>query len=271
MGLGPFDLTGGPFLALYAALFAITLAVSIAIPRWLRLEGRRAFGVTDSDRLAYLTGGATRFAEALVARLYSVGTIGIEKKTGFLMRSPSAGQTSAERSVLALPSPAKWGDVARAVRQDAEAIEDKLVGQGLLIDRATAWQLRVWQTLPFLPLLIFGLTKWEIGSQRQKPVEFLTVFLAVTLVVAMVRFASVDRRTKGGILVLEDAKLQSARLRKGPVREEAALAVALFGTGVLAGSALSDLHALRNSSGGGDSGGSSDGGCGGGGCGGCGG
>ncbi len=273
MGLGPFDLMGGPFLTLYAGLFAAAFVAGIVIPRWLRPEGRPG-AVTQVDQLAYLAGGAIRFGEALTARLLSAGALVIHSGT-IAIRSTTSGATSAERSVLALPSPVKWGQLAFAIRQDAEALDAALVQRGLLIDRASGLALRFWQTAPYLVLLPFGAIKWEVGTMRDRPVGYLTAFLVATAVFALIRFAALDRRTRAGIAALQDAKLQSARLRRAPTTEEAGLAVALFGTGVLAGSSLSELHSLRSSSssdsGSGSS--SSDGGsgCGGGGCGGCGG
>jgi len=68
--------------------------------------------------------------------------------------------------------------------------------------------------------------------------------------------------------VAAEARADAARLRRAVPSDEAALAVALFGTAVLAGSYLSDFHGMRSTNGGGDGGSSSDGGSG---CGGCGG
>ncbi|WP_404370043.1 hypothetical protein AB5I39_00995 [Sphingomonas sp. MMS24-J45] len=39
MGLGPFDLPGGAFLALYGVFFVATIVAGLAIPCWLRPEG----------------------------------------------------------------------------------------------------------------------------------------------------------------------------------------------------------------------------------------
>ena len=83
------------------------------------------------------------------------------------------------------------------------------------------------------------------------------------------RVFAVDRRTKGGLAVVKEAKRRAERLKRAPTQAETGMAVALFGTAVLAGSPLADLHRMRQSDGGssgGDSG--SSGGCGGGGCGG---
>lgn len=278
MGLGPFDLTGGPFLTLYALLFVAAVVAGFAIPRWLRPEGRAnpLPGMAgDADRLAFLAGGRERFGESLVARLLAAGALAVENRKQLTIRARDQGRSSAERSVLALSSPAKWSDVARTIAQDADAVEGQLVRQGLIIDRATGWQMRFWQTTPYLVLLLFGALKWEVGTMREKPVGFLTAFLIVTFILAVIRFASLDRRTLRGVEAVKEARLHNDRIRRAPGRDEIGLAVAIFGTSVLAGSAFSDFHVLRSSSGDGGSGGGGDGGggggCGGGGCGGCGG
>lgn len=273
MELGPFDLTGGPFLALYGVLFTLACVASLWLPRWLRPDGRYAT-VRDIDRLAYLSGGLARYTDSLVARLYTRGSVAIERKRGVIMRSaPSTGETAAEMTVLGLGSPARYRSIDQALKPYAEKVRGRLVEAGMVMDDGTALQLRFWQSLPLLLVLLFGTIKWQVGSLREKPVEHLTTFLVVTLAVAFVRFAVLDRRTRGGIVALEDAQLSQQRLRRAAPTEEAAMAVALFGTAALAGSAWSALHELRRDSGGdgsGDGGGSDGSGCGGG-CGGCGG
>ncbi len=66
--------------------------------------------------------------------------------------------------------------------------------------------------------------------------------------------------------VLAETKQRSERLNRAPTGEETGLAVALFGTAVLAGSGLDGFHRLRaQSSDSGSSGSSDSGGSGGGG------
>jgi len=275
MDLGPFDLAGGPFLKLYAVLFVLTLIAGLAIPRWLKPDGNDG-RVDDADSLAYLAGGTARFTDAVVARLLSVRALALTGKDRFHAELRNAGRTPAERSVLAIPAEPKWPAIARVVKPHAEPIERKLVAGGLLMDRATLWQMRFWQTSPWLLLFVFGAIKWKVGEMRHRPVGILTAFLIVTLVFALIRFIAVDRRTRGGVVALQTARDRSARLRRAPTAPETDLAVALFGTVVLVGSGWDGFHKLRTASSG-DSGGSSSdgggggGGCGGGGCGGCGG
>jgi len=273
MSLGPFDLTGGPFLQLYGASLIVTLIAGMIIPRWLRPEGGAPRN-TDTDHLAFLAGGAPRLAETVTARLLATKQLVMDGKK-FLAGGLGAG-TPVERSVLALPQPADWGQIAGAVERHADPIRERLIADGQLMDGWTALQLRFWQTSPYFLLLAFGFTKLQIGEARGKPVGYLTALLVLTAVLALIRFALLDRRTRAGREVLGEARLRSDRLRRAPAGGEAGLAVALFGTTVLVGSEWNDFHRMRTSDGGGSSGdsgssGGDGGGCGGGGCGGCGG
>ncbi|MCX8476710.1 MAG: TIGR04222 domain-containing membrane protein [Sphingomonas sp.] len=272
MSLGPFDLTGGPFLALYGVLLVVTIVSGWLIPNWLRPDGGRVRAV-DRDQLAILTGGKARFVDTVVARLLA----GEQLRTGgkYFWTGERDGRSEVERQALALTSPIKWQTLEGTLGRAAEPVERGLIDAGLLLDGATRLQLRFWQTSPYLLLFAFGATKWMIGVDRERPVGFLTVLLAVTAVLAVIRFAAVDRRTRAGQAAVAEAQSGGSRLRRAPAPDEADLAVALFGTAVLAGSPWSDYHEMRRSSGdggsgGGDSGGGGDGGCGGGGCGGCG-
>ena len=273
MSLGPFDLTGGPFLQLYGALLVLTLIAGFIIPRWLRPEGRAPRN-TDTDHLAFLAGGAPRLAETVTARLLATRQLVMDGKK-FLAGGPG-GATPTERSVLALPQPSNWSAILRAIVGHVDPIRERLIADGLWMDGWTGLQLRFWQTSPYFLLFAFGWIKLQIGEARGRPVGYLTALLVVTAVLALIRFAVLDRRTRAGREVLGEARERSERLRRAPAEGEAGLAVALFGTTVLVGSAWGDFHRMRtsDSSSGGDGGSSSDGGgggCGGGGCGGCGG
>lgn len=269
MSLGPFDLRGGAFLELYAALLVLTVVSGFLIPRWLQPEGRTS-PVRDPERLAWLVGGLPRFADAVVARLLASGAVSIAERTRFHVERRNVGRSEAERAFLALPSRATWKDVERTLGRTIPTIRDEMVAAGLAMDARTIRQMRVWQTAPYLMLLAFGAIKWEVGTLRDRPVESLTGLMVVTAVLAVVRLMAVNRRTRAGDAALARARTRSDRLRRAPTSSEVGLAVALFGTVVLAGSPWAAFHHLRRS-GGSDSGDGDGGGCGGGGCGGCGG
>ena len=277
MSLGPFDLAGGPFLNLYLLLFAAAIVAGIVIPRLMRPAGRRQ-RVTDVNQLAFLSGGRPRFSEAVVARLLAARALVMTGRDRFEAASDAAATTPAEAGVLALRAPIRWRDIGRALHSHAEPLERRLVAAGLLIDKAERATLRFWATLPYALLIAFGATKLMVGEARDRPTGYLTVLLILTTVVAFVRWITVDRRTEAGRDALAGAMHDAGRLRIAPTSPEVGLAVALFGTTVLAASDLADFHRLRSagdgaSAGSSDSssGGGSDSGGGGGGCGGCGG
>ena len=269
-GFGVFDLRGEQFLWLYGVLFVFTVIAGLAIPRWLRPEGRYA-PVNDPEELAYLAGGGERLAEAVVARLLSTKAIETGSARFAILRS-DAGETSAERTVLNLGVAVSWKEIRKAITDDAKRIDEKLTGFGLLMDGATRMQMRFWEASPYIALLFFGAIKWEVGVSRDKPVEILTVFLIVTAIAALIRVLALDLRTGEGLAVLASAKAVSERMRRAPLTQETGMAVALFGTSVLAGSQFSTFHKLRTDSGTSGGCGGGDSGCSGGsgGCGGCG-
>lgn len=276
--LGVFNLPGPAFLKLYFVLLVAAILAALLLPRWLRPEGRDQ-QVTDQDQLAYLAGGRLRLVDALVSRLMASGAMAIDKTAKLMPRFVTSSAGAVEvREVFGYGSaPASWTELVSRVRTHADTVEERLVRADLMMPNGTAWQLRLLQTLPLIALIGFGAIKYQIGVARDKPVGYLTGLLIVTAVIALFRLATIDKRTRAGIAVVREARNRLERLRRAPTTQEAGLAVALFGTAVLAGSALDDYHVLRAASGSGDGGTSADGGdgggsgCGGGGCGGCGG
>lgn len=274
MSLGPLDLPGGPFLQLYGILLAMTLVAGLIIPRWLRPEGRTPRN-TDTDELAYLAGGSARYGDAVVSRMLAKRLLVIDTGDRF-QAAKVPGETPVERNVMALSQPARWRAIEHVVARHADGVRARLVDNDLLMDAATALQMRFWQTLPYFLLIGLGIAKLIVGEARHRPVGFLVMLLVLTAVLAVFRFAVVDRRTRAGIEVLDTARQRADRIRRAPASDETDLAVALFGTAVLAGSGWEGFHRMRTASSGGDSGSSGGGdgggssGCGGGGCGGCG-
>lgn len=273
MALRPFDLSGGPFLLLYAALFLLASILSIRLSQALRPEGRQPSRLDDED-MAVLAGGLPRHCELLAAQLLASGHLAVDGKQRLVLAS-DAPATPAVRALRGTASPLDWATVERAFGTLGRAIRSRLVDRGLLLADREGWRLCIAQALPFVLLAGFGLIKLGIGEARGRPVGFLTLALIVTAVVAVIRFAGLDMRTRAGQAVLAQARERHDRLRRAPTAGEVGLGVALFGTTVLAGSQWESLHRLRTAgsdSGGSDSssdGGSSGGGCGGGGCGGC--
>lgn len=274
-GINVFDWTAGPFLQLYLVLFAVCLVASMFIARTTRADGRTG-SVADPEEAAVLGRGRDRLGEVVVARLLERGALKIEKRK--LVPQPGArGQSATESTILGLTSPIAWARLRQVTDLAAGEIEHRLVRRGLLLEAGEARRAALMACLPLVGLLLLGLGKALVGSSRGHPIGFLLLFMAITVITILVRVSAAPRATRAGKDALRDALVRAERLKLAPARGETAMAVALFGTSVLATSALGDFHRMRASSsdggsGGGDSG-SSDGGsgCGGGGCGGCGG
>jgi len=285
MPADPFDWTGGPFLLLYLGLFAASALVSKLLADWARNRGAAApvHGELPLAYLAYLAGGRARVVASVSAKLLQQGALEL-RRTRLVAKEDGAGRPAIEQALLKAADNVRWPAVHGRMRRQTRALEAELVTHNLILpDSARLW-LRCLQALPFALLGIFGLIKWQAGMARERPVGFLTALLGLTAITAVVRFVSIDRRTRAGRAALRSARADNERLQRAPTEDELELAVALFGTGVLAATPLAPFHTLcrrnpgtstDNSSGcgtgdsSGDSG-SSDSGCGGGGCGGCG-
>lgn len=269
-GLNPFDWHAAEFLMLYGALLVGAIVAGFVIGWYLRPEGHDA-PVTSDDELALLAGGRDRLGETVLARMMAAGHARIQS-TSIYLTPMLSGASGLDREILALPSPASWSNALGVIGDGAERIERDLVARGLMLERGERRELGLFAALPLLILIGFGVIRRQLGVAREHPVGILTGLLVVTAIVAVIRVFAVDRRTKAGFAVVREARARSTRLRQAPTHAEAGTAVALFGTAVLVGSPMSDLHRLRQSDGGSEGGdggsGCGGGGCGGGGCGG---
>ncbi|MEO9131993.1 MAG: TIGR04222 domain-containing membrane protein [Sphingomonas sp.] len=247
MSLGLYDLAGGLFLEFYVALLALTIVAGYRIPRWIRpggYEGR----VTDTGEFAYLAGGKARFTDSVVARLLATRALALVGEKGFQALTRGAGRGAVELSVLALPGEVSWKEISRSLESHAEPIERRLVADCLMMDARLTRQTRFWQTLPYFLLLLFGAIKLIVDEMYHRPVSYLVLLLILTAILALIRWLVVDRRTRGGVAALNEARSRAARLKLAPTAPETELAVALFGTVVLVGSGWSGFHKLRTAS-----------------------
>lgn len=261
--------SGSEFLALYAMLLMAVIYLGFAIPHSLRARGREARSLPD-EQVAYLAGGRERYAELVATRLMTADAIAITADRKVAIQGTNGLHGPGEAAILALPSPTDWSAIDHALRASAENVRKSLIAEGLLMRRPRVILIRLCQTLPYLLLIALGLSRWRYGNALDHPTGFLTALMILTAFLTLLRWFTLEKRTRNGIAAIKDAQARAERLRRAPMLDEIPLAVALFGTAVLAGSNLTDFHQMRT-----DSNGSSDGGggCGGGGggCGGCGG
>ena len=268
--------SGGDFLLFYAALLLAAVVAGLWIPAFLRPDGRNA-GPVGSEALAYLAGGASRFAESVTASLLGRDQLRAERKK--LVRMPRAeGRTRAEQALLRSGAELRWKGARYMLGAHADALDRELSAKGLLIAPAERTTFRIIPVLPYIVLLLLGAFRWQAGYAQGEPVGFLTLLMVATAALAVIRFVRFNPRTRAGEELLAETQRASERLRSATPADEAGRAVALFGTGVLVGTPWASLHQMRSQTsaggcggGGGHDGGGDGGGCGGGGCGGCGG
>ena len=270
--------TGSDFLLFYSALLAFAGASAWWMPNLLRPPGRRA-SLDDLDRVAVLTGGLTRLADSALAELYVHGGLVGGEEGKLAVARCEAAVSPAAHTLLAAGEQISRADAKKALDTHADLVAARLQRAGLLLHDADYTRLRWLAITPFAALFLLGLYRERAGDAVGEPTGFLVILLLVTAALAMIRFVTIDPRTAAGIEAVRDLRARNDRYARAPMPDEAAMAVALFGTTVLVGTPWEPVHAMRQQSGDGGSGGdggSSDGdgggsGCGGGGCGGCGG
>lgn len=268
--------TGSDFLMFYVMLLGLSAVASWWIPAHLRDAGRSSVS-RDAEDLALLAGGPARYADSVIADLFARGALAGTADGKLRVAQPAELASPAARAVLAVRAPIGRREAENVLAIHAARTAARLRREGLMLRSEALMRLRWLSILPFGTLFAIGLYRQRAGSAVGEPTGFLVVLLVLTIIAAVIRFARFDGRTMAGIAAVEQARAKSARLARAPQPGEAALAVALFGTGVLVGTPWEPVHAMRRQDGSGDGGGSSssdsDGGGdgGGGGCGGCGG
>lgn len=270
--------SGTDFLIFYAAAMLAAVIAGLWLPRFLRADGRdRAAGDLE---LAWLTARSGRVTETVLARL--LGRDALEPAGSNTLRATrgASSKDPAEQAILRLTGSFGITEAHKALKPTISAVEAQLIDKDLVLGTGGRWGLRLTSILPYLAVLGLGWYRREAGLAEGEPVGILTIMMIALALLALLRFAVLDPRTRAGQDAVTEAQARSSRLRSAPTREELGLGVALFGTAVLVATPFSELHAMRQAASGDGSGGySSDsgsgdggsGGDGGGGCGGCGG
>ncbi|MBN8502138.1 MAG: TIGR04222 domain-containing membrane protein [Sphingomonadales bacterium] len=267
----PLNLTGSLFVMLYLAVLACAWTAGLVLAAWLRPPGRRG-RIQSEDDVAVLAGGGVRLAEAVTVRLLANRKLVQSGFKQFEAVDRTGGETPVERAILNIARPAGWKSLVMAAASEMSAIERRLAACGLLLDTAQLVKIRSIVVAPLVMAMGFGLTRLVTGLAGGHPVGVLIMLLIGTGLLIIWQFFRTARATQAGLAVLQEERDRHARLCRAPMSDEMGLAVALFGTAVLSGSALTAFHEMRQRS---DAGSNTDSGCdgdsGGGGCGGCGG
>ncbi len=275
----PLDWRGGPFLALYFSGAVAMVLLSVFLRRQMAHSSTPGYlGTPSVAEVAYMTGGTTRMADALVAEGLGNGALEFDSSGRKVRRVRDSA--AAERSELhgMLGRALSPNDLIKRLAPMATQVAAELSRRGMVLSGDECWRLRATSALPLLGWVGFGITKIAVGVERDKPVAFLVILCVICTIIAVVLLLAKPRLTSAGRQQLAALRKRNARLARAPRVDhgELGLAVALGGTAVLSGTAYAAYHDVRtpssSSSCSSDSSSSDgDGGGGGGACGGCGG
>ncbi|OJT25728.1 hypothetical protein BO221_07680 [Archangium sp. Cb G35] len=296
--MNPLDWSGEQFLSVYIPFLVLLLLAAKVWQSTLNQpseEPRPGELELDPYQVAVLErreGGV----RAAVAALVHAGALKLEDGVLKAVAGPPARMLPFERAVYEAVA-GSTGDVSeleKKLGRELDGMEEGLRRRGLLMKPEVAeGYTRYPKWLFFGPALGLGLAKMMVGISRDRPVGFLVVLLIFASVVGFGVLGGSPRRTRRGDKALAKLRWDNEALRTTAKADGAwgtmnsgsvAMAVALFGTGLLVSSGMGDLRSYlvppgsaggggdvsSGDSGGGDSGGDGGGGCGGG-CGGCGG
>lgn len=302
------NLKGDAFIRFYITGFFGALGLSWLLLRLGRSGGHHRLTEPPSDPydIAFLGGGGGRVADAAIASLYGRGLIKVDSSAGGhrLIAEPETEASAhlhpvEERALSALPpgvsvTPASLRNCLNPL---GEQMLERLTREGLMESKARRYWLCWLAVLPLVLMMAIGTAKVAVGMERDKPVGFLVVMLAVSLFVLVWRLSSVPRRTALGDRVWRNLRQDPPVSRNQAIRLYAAnsldpatvtMLVAMGGSSALMMPGYAELlpalerpssdanssSGCGSSSGSSDSGGSSgcgSSGCGSSGCGGCGG
>lgn len=266
--------SGADFLAFYVVMLVVCVGLGILVPAHLRPAGRRV-EIDDAEQLAVLTGGAPRHALTVLADLVAQRAISTPVSGKMFATATPSGHGRAASAVLRKVGDFTLGDVRRTLKTHAETIATDLERRGLLMRKNERLKMHIFSAAPLAALFLIGLYRQQAGAAEGEATGFLIALMGLTVCCIVIRLVTLHPRTKAGDEELSSWYNRASRLRRAPEGNEAALAVSLFGTGVLVGTPFQYLHTAKArssdaaSTGGGTCGGGEAGsGCGGGGCGG---
>ncbi|MDX1946747.1 MAG: TIGR04222 domain-containing membrane protein, partial [Pirellulaceae bacterium] len=301
----PLDWQGPQFLWFFGITFLLALLTGLILRRVLRpsTEARLEPPLSPAE-IAQLARGKRGTITATLCQLVSKDVLKLQATEstvlGFKTKPKQqlvAGtaqpaeplEHALTKAIITNPN-ATLRELESAAGETLDRTEAELINRGLVYE---PWQVFLPRWLPVMLtslVLLVGLAKIGVGMYRDKPVGYLIIGCLVAFFVVVGLFKHI-RRSKAGDQLIADLQTRHASWKAGGTPAaalgpaEIAVAVALFGTAALAGTAYASLNQWErqswgnvgsdSSSSGCSSGcggsGCGGGGCGGGGCGGCGG
>jgi uncharacterized protein (TIGR04222 family) len=271
MPANPLSWPAGPFLSLYVAFVAAALVGIFLFRFWLFFTAPAAPPPPpDVLQLAWLSGGRRKVADTVLVALFEAGAAVTGGKRDEIHVNPVGASLPWEfqsflRHIGGQTTRARF---LKQVTPRLDEIEDELVREGLIPPpRQILWLKTTTWILLAVPLVMGGL-KIGAGLARARPVGLLTGLEIVTFIVTLLLSAFPPARTLTGLRAFRASRRENRRIRRAPGSWEMAMAFALAGPAVLAGTdygrAMGLSRFARGSSGAGRDGDSGDGGGGGG-------
>jgi len=284
-GYDPYALAAGPFLLFFAgACAAVACAATLSSFARSRAHGAgRGLGVAPGVyTAALLAGGPSRALLTALTQLVAAGHLTIGTGGSVIAYEPPPesddgldravfGVAQRGRSVRALRSP------SGALRTALERVEQNAERDGLLLSSGEIPRLEMFVAALF-PVALAA-PRIALALPASRPIGFLVALTIGFAVIGAIMTRRVRTRlTEGGRRYLERLKEHPTAQAGSAVQangDDLVWATAAFGTTILAGTALGDVHTVARqqiappkTDGGWGSSGCGGGGCGGGGCGG---
>jgi uncharacterized protein (TIGR04222 family) len=272
MAINPLDWPPGMFLGYYGS-FALAVLVAVVLLRDAIGATRPGGSYEDLGllELAYLSGGLGRAADTILVSFLAAGAAALDVQKRHIVVDASAADLPKavepfRATVNGFTTRTLFHD---AIAGDLDAVRQALARRGLAprLDEIRRLQLLTVILLGFV--IAAGLVRVFVGVSRQRPVGFLLAMLAIVALLGVWSVARPPFRTRAGAEAAADGYTRHARVARAPMQRELALAFALSGPSVLAGTPFAGLaRQISKDSGGGSCGGAAGCGGGGGGCGG---
>jgi uncharacterized protein (TIGR04222 family) len=250
----PFDLKGTDYLPFFFTVWGVALVVGLLVRRATCGPGLNSDDPVpelDEYEVAYLNGGRPRVLATAMVRLKERGHVDIGPGGQVIIHNGPFGVDRIEREVFDSLAQQVGNTLdPKPLMQAIKDLEDtrfaRLRDEQLIpTSKAKLIGVAIPLTLCLAAVFLFGVTRMILGIAGNKPVGFLAFSLAAALMVSLTVFGRSLKRTRKADAVLANLSKRHARLRtltSDLQPGDAGLAVAMFGVGVLGGTAYASMY-----------------------------